>query len=135
MGRWNLTSQPRVWQVRCFSSYKQALRKLEAGFFYIPFKKLRYNIIDYTNYRITVKAQLSHRGAYLVSDLPEGGLIDRGLIRNGGLFTKSSDSDIFGSFSVLLSHILRNQDAILRLNVNSTQSLFPNMPKLTGKVV
>ena len=22
MGRWNLTSQPRVWQVRCFSSYK-----------------------------------------------------------------------------------------------------------------
>ena len=26
MGRWNLTSQPRVWQVRCFSSYKQGLR-------------------------------------------------------------------------------------------------------------
>ena len=36
--------------------------------------------------------------------------VDRGgLIREGGLFTKSSDKDIFGSFSVLLSHILRNQ--------------------------
>ena len=23
---WNITSQPRVWQVRCFSSYKQALK-------------------------------------------------------------------------------------------------------------
>ena len=38
-----------------------------------------------------------------------GGLIKRGLIREGGLFTKSSDKDIFGSFSVLLCHILRNQ--------------------------
>ena len=61
----------------------------------------------------------------------EGGLLER-----GGLFTKSSDKDIFGSFSVLLSHNLRNQGTILRLKyVNSTQFLFQNMPKLTCKVV
>ena len=30
----------------------------------------------------------------------EGGVIERGLIREGGLFTKSSDKDLFGSFSV-----------------------------------
>ena len=61
-------------------------------------------------------------GAYLISNLPEGGLIERGLIREGGLFIKSSDKDIFGSFSVLLSHILRNQHTILRLKyINSTQ--------------
>ena len=32
-----------------------------------------------------------------------------------GAITKSSDKDIFGSFSVLLSHILRNQHSILWL--------------------
>ena len=42
---------------------------------------------------------------------PPGG----GLIREGGLFTKSSNKDIFGSFSVLLSHILGNQHTIFRL--------------------
>ena len=26
MGRWNLTSQLRVWQVRCFASCKQTLK-------------------------------------------------------------------------------------------------------------
>ena len=36
-------------------------------------------------------------GAYLISDLTEGGLIERGLIREEGLFTKSSDKDIFGT--------------------------------------
>ena len=72
---------------------------------------------------------------------PPGGLFNfgpsrGGLNREGGLFTKSSDKDIFGSFSVLLSHILRNQGTILRLKyVKSTQSLFQNMPKLTCKVV
>ena len=76
-------------------------------------------------------------GAYLISDLPEGGLIERGLIREGGeLIHKSSDKDIFGSFSVHLSHVLRNQGTILRLKyVNSTQFLFQSMPKLTCKVV
>ena len=61
---------------------------------------------------ITVKP-LSHRRVYLILDAPEGCLIERGLI--GDLFTKSSDKDIFGSFSVLLSHILQNQRLILRL--------------------
>ena len=37
----------------------------------------------------TVNALLSPRGAYLISDLPEGGLLER-----GALFTKSSDKDI-----------------------------------------
>ena len=49
-----------------------------------------------------------------------GGLFDFGssrgrLIREGGLLTKSIDKDISGIFSVLLSHILRNQLTILRL--------------------
>ena len=88
-------------------------------------------------YIYTVKALLSPRGAYLISDLPEGGLNrEGGLLERGGLFTKSSDKDIFGSFSVLLSHSLRNQGTILRLKyVNSTQFLFQNVPKLTWKVV
>ena len=62
--------------------------------------------------------------------------MERGLIREGGLFTKSSDKDIFGSFSVLLSHILRNQHTILRLKyINSTQFLSHTILKLTCKVV
>ena len=90
-----------------------------------------------TGTKVTVKALLSPRGAYLISDLPEGGLNrEGGLLERGGLFTKSSDKDIFGSFSVLLSHSLRNQGTILRLKyVNSTQSLFQSVPKLTWKVV
>ena len=41
-----------------------------------------------------------------------------------GLFTKSSDKAIFGSFTVLSSHILRNQLTILWLKyINSTQFL------------
>ena len=56
----------------------------------------------------------------------EGGLLER-----GGLFTKSSDKDIFGSFSVLLSHSLRNQGTILRLKyVNSTQVFIPKRAKI-----
>ena len=59
-----------------------------------------------------------------------------GLFERGDLFTKSSDKDIYASFSVLLSHILRNQHTILRLKyVNSTQFLFQNMPILTCKVL
>ena len=60
---------------------------------------------------------------------PLGGLFNFGsskgeLIREGGLFTKSSDWDTFDSFPVLLPHILRNQLMILRLKyINSTQFL------------
>ena len=39
----------------------------------------------------TIKVLLSPQGAYSISDLTEGGLIERGLIREGGFFTKSSD--------------------------------------------
>ena len=39
--------------------------------------------------RITVKALLSPRGAYLISDLPEGGLNrEGGLLERGGLIYK-----------------------------------------------
>ena len=69
----------------------------------------------------TVKALLSPRGAYLISDLPEGGLNrEGGLLERGGLFTKSKDKDIFDSFLVLSTQILRNQHTILRLKyINS----------------
>ena len=79
----------------------------------------------------TVKALFSPRGAYLISDLAEGrGLIERGLIREGGFFTISNDKDIFGSFSVLLSHILQNQHTIFLLTyTNSTQSLSQTISK------
>ena len=82
------------------------------------------------------KSSIKPPSAYLISDHPEGGLIERGRITEGGLFTKSSDKDIFGSFSVLLSRILRNQHTILRLtNINSTQLLSQTILKLTCKVV
>ena len=58
-------------------------------------------------------------GDYLISDLPEGGLLER-----GGFFTKSSDKDIFGSFSALLSHILQNQDTILWLKYVKFNTVF-----------
>ena len=68
------------------------------------------------------KSSIKPLGDYLILDLPDRGLIERGLIREGGLFKKLSDMDIFGSFSVLLLHILQNQHTILRLKyINSTQ--------------
>ena len=85
----------------------------------------------------TVKDLLSPRGAYLISDLPEGGLNrEGGLLERGGLFTKSKDKDIFDSFLVLSTQILRNQHTILRLKyINSTQFLSQTILKLTRKVV
>ena len=65
-----------------------------------------------------------------------GGLNSEGAYKRGGLFTESSDKDIFGSCPVLLSHILQDQDTILRLKyINSTQFLSQTMPKLTCKAV
>ena len=58
-------------------------------------------------------------GAYLISDLPERGLNrEGGFLERGGVFTKSNDKDIFGRFSVLLSHILQNQQTIFLLKIN-----------------
>ena len=65
-----------------------------------------------------------------------GGLIERGHIEEGGLFTKSSDKDTFSRFSVLSSHILRNEHTILRFKyINSTPFLSETISKLTCKVV
>ena len=62
----------------------------------------------------TVKALLSPQGGFINFGPSREGLNRGGLIREGGgLFTKSSDKDIFGSFSVLLSYILRNQGTTL----------------------
>ena len=61
------------------------------------------------------KSSIKPPVAYLISDLPGG----------WGLFTKSSDKDIFGSFSVLLPHILRNQDTTLRLKYINSTPFFP----------
>ena len=64
-------------------------------------------------------------------------MIERGeLDREGGLFKKSSDKDIFVSSSVLLFHILRNQHAIFRLKyINLTRFLSQTILKLACKVV
>ena len=75
----------------------------------------------------TVKALLSPQCVYLIMDAPEGGLIERGLIRERGLFTKSDDKDIFDSFSGVAPHILRNQHTILRV---SRHSFLPNHIKI-----
>ena len=65
-----------------------------------------------------------------------GGLNREGGLLEGGFFTKSNDKDIFGSFSVLLSHNLRNQNTIFLLKyINSTQFLSQTISKVTCKVV
>ena len=69
---------------------------------------------------------------------PSRGGLNRegGLLESGGLFTKSSETDIFGSFSVPLFHILRIQHTIFRLKyTDSTQFLSHIILKLTCKVV
>ena len=77
------------------------------------------------------KGSIKPPGAYIISDTPEGGLIERGLIREGGLFTKSNDMDTNDGFSVHLLHILRIQHTILRVKcINSAQVLSqPNQNK------
>ena len=52
-------------------------------------------------------------GAYLISDLPEGGLNREGGLLERGAYSQHQVTS--GSFSVLLSNILRNQHTILRL--------------------
>ena len=73
------------------------------------------------------KSSVKSLGAYLISELPEGVLNREG---GGGFFTKSSDKDIFGSFSVLLSHILRNQHTILRLKYMNSRQFISNHTKI-----
>ena len=78
------------------------------------------------------KCSIKPQGGGLFNFGPSRG----GLNREGNLFTKSSDKDMFGSFSALLSHILRNKHTILRLKYrNSTQFLSKTIIKLTCKVV
>ena len=43
MGRWNLTSHPWVWQMRCFSSYKQALSGTPCTSIFADFENSRTN--------------------------------------------------------------------------------------------
>ena len=60
------------------------------------------------------------QGAYSILDLPEGAYY------RGGLFTKLSDKDIFGSFFSSLSHILPNQHTIFRLKYINLTVFIPN---------
>ena len=53
--------------------------------------------------------------------------------QKGGLFTKTSEKDIVGSFSVLLSHILRNDHQLKY--INSAQFLSQTIQQLTCEVV
>ena len=65
-----------------------------------------------------------------------GGLIERGLSARRDLLTKLSDKDVFGSFSVPLSHILLYQHTTLRLKyINSTRFLSQTILKFTCKFV
>ena len=50
--------------------------------------------------------------------------------RGGCLFTKSIDKDTFGSFSVLLFHILRNQHTTLRLKYINSTVFIPNHTRI-----
>ena len=85
-----------------------------------------------------LKSSIELSGGYLILDLSEGGgLIERGLNREGGLFKRSSGMYIFGSCSVLLpQNILRNQHTILRFKyINSTQFLSQTISNFTCKVM
>ena len=74
------------------------------------------------------KASIKPPGGLFNFGPSRGDVLESGLIREGGGLLHK----IIGSFSVLLSHILRNQYTILRLKyANSTQFLFQNVPKLT----
>ena len=71
--------------------------------------------------RITIKAQLSPRGAYLILDTPEGAF------REGGLFKKLDEEDIYNSLISLLPHILRINDAILRVKCINLTDLYSKL--------
>ena len=75
---------------------------------------------------LKIRSKMKFKFLHVISEYrknsikPPGGLFNFGpsrvgLNREGDLFTKSSEKDIFGSFSVLLFHILRIQHTILRL--------------------
>ena len=66
--------------------------------------------------RITIKALLGSRGAYLILDTPEG-----------GLFKNLDEEDIYDSFISLLTHILRIQDAILRVKYINSTDFYPKL--------
>ena len=56
-----------------------------------------------------------------------------GLIREGGFFKKLDQKDIYDSFIGLLPHILRSQDAILRVTHKFDRFLSQTISKFTCK--
>ena len=55
-----------------------------------------------------------------------------GLVRNGRLFTKSSDKGIFGSFSVPLSHIFAKSTYKFTAKIRKFDTVFiPNQTKIS----
>ena len=47
------------------------------------------------------KSSTRHPDGYLALNTREGDLLERGLIKEGGLFIKSNDKDIYDSLSIL----------------------------------
>ena len=61
----------------------------------------------------------------LFSNIPEKGLVEWGLIREGGLFTKSNDLDTNDSFSIPLLCILRIQHTMIRVKCLHSAQFYP----------
>ena len=60
-------------------------------------------------------------------DNPKGGLLQRELVREGGLLKKLDEEDIYDSFISLLPHILQIQDAILRVKYINSTDFYPKL--------
>ena len=67
----------------------------------------------------TTKASQEKIGGLSNFENSRGDLIERGLITEGDLFTKSNDKDIFDSCSVLLPHILRIKRTIFSSQIDN----------------
>ena len=73
------------------------------------------------NLGLTAKAITSPRETYLILDTPEGGLLERGLLK------RIDENGIYDSFISLLPHILQIQDAILRVKYKNLTEFYPKL--------
>ena len=60
-------------------------------------------------------------------DTPDGGLLEKGLIREEGLFRKLDEEDIYDSFISLLPHILQIQHTILGVKYINSTEFYPKL--------
>ena len=74
-------------------------------------------------FKIYHKSSIKPPWAYSILGTPEGGLLRGRHIREGGLFKKLDEKDIYDSFISLLPHVMRIQHTILRVKYTDvTQS-------------